>query len=173
MAVSRQTKERILSELTEQVQSAKSLVFARFSHVPVKDLEALRKQAKKEGVRVMVAKKTLLERATKAAGLDVAPSTLPESILTLFGTTDEVAPAKLIATFAKGKETVSIVGGVLEGKGVPKQDMVRLAALPSKQELYAKLVGTMQAPVSGFVNVLSGNLRGLVTVLKAVSEKKA
>ena len=174
MAVTRQKKEHILQELTEQVRAATSLVFARFSQVPVKDLEDLRKKAKKEGVRVMVAKKTLLKRATDAAGLEqVDPSLLPDSILTLFGSTDEVAPAKLIAAFAKGKDSVGIVGGVLEGKGASKEQMIRLASLPGKQELYAQLVRTLNAPMSGFVNVCAGNLRNLVTVLKAVQEKKA
>jgi len=60
----------------------------------------------------------------------------------------------------------------LDGKFLSQSQVEALAKLPSKQELYAKLVGSLNAPISGFVNVMAGNLRGLVTVLKSVAEKK-
>jgi len=68
---------------------------------------------------------------------------------------------------------VSFLGGILEGKFLSKEEVLALAKLPSKQELYAKVVGSLNAPISGFVNVLAGNIRGLVNVLKAIEEKKA
>jgi len=82
---------------------------------------------------------------------------------------------KVLGNFRKDKvrETkIFFLGGLLEGKLISKEQVEALSKLPSKQELYAKLVGSLNAPISGFVNVLGGNLRGLVTVLKAISEKK-
>jgi large subunit ribosomal protein L10 len=85
---------------------------------------------------------------------------------------DEVAPAKILVDFAKGKE-MKIYGGLLEGKFITAAKVKELAGLPSKLELIALTVRTIQAPISGFVNVLAGNLRGLVNVLKAVKESKS
>ena len=69
-------------------------------------------------------------------------------------------------------ENLKIVGGILGTKELTAEEVQALAKLPSKEELLAKLVGTLNAPVSGFVNVLAGNLRGLVNVLKAVADSK-
>ncbi len=78
--------------------------------------------------------------------------------------------ASLKASLKKIK-TVSILSGVFDGKFASKEQMMALADLPSKDELRAKLVGTINAPVSGFVNVLAGNIRGLINVLNAAAQK--
>jgi large subunit ribosomal protein L10 len=94
----------------------------------------------------------------------------------IFGYEDEVAPAKVVDTFLADKENagkIAFLGGVLEGRFIDKDQVTALAKIPSREELYAKLVGSMNAPVSGFVNALAGNLRNLVGVLKAIEEKKA
>jgi large subunit ribosomal protein L10 len=99
---------------------------------------------------------------------------LSGKVAAIFSYGDEVAAAKTILGFKKDKEDkIAFLGGVLEGKFLSKEEMEMVAKLPSKKELYAKMLSSMQAPVSGFVNVLAGNLRGLVTVLKAVGEKKS
>lgn len=95
-------------------------------------------------------------------------------IATIFGYEDEVAPAKILADFQKEhEEKVDFVAGILENKLLNSEEVKALAKLPSKAELYAKIVGSINAPVSSFVNVLAGNIRNLVNVLKAVEEKKA
>jgi large subunit ribosomal protein L10 len=78
----------------------------------------------------------------------------------------------MMAKFVKGRETMSFVGGILENKGIEPSMVTSLSKLPGKQELLGQLVGTLNAPISGFVNVLAGNLRGLVNVLNAVKDKK-
>jgi len=93
-------------------------------------------------------------------------------IATVFGYEDEVAPAKILDEFKKSHESVELMGGVLEDRFIDAEKVKALAKLPSKPELYAKIVGSLNAPISGFVNVLAGNLRGLVTVLKAIGDKK-
>lgn len=173
MAKSRQQKELTLAELTEQLGQAKSVVFADFKGLTVKDATAFRDKARKEGIKVLVAKKTLMRLAFKNAGYeDVDPAKLEGSLVMVTGFDDEVAPAKLAAEFAKDHEALKIVAGVLERKLADAAAVKALAKLPSKQELLAKLVGSLNAPVNGLVNVLAGNLRGLVNVLNAVKDAK-
>ncbi len=174
MAKSRKQKEVTLAELVEALGNAKSVVFADFKGLAVKDATDFRNKARKENVGVLVAKKTLMRLAFKNAGYEgVDPSSLDGALVMVTGFEDEVAPAKLVAEFSKEHEALKIVAGVLERKLVDANAIKALAKLPSKQELLAKLVGSLNAPVSGFVNVLAGNLRGLVNVLNAVKDQKA
>jgi len=88
-----------------------------------------------------------------------------------FGYQDEVAPAKILNDFAKNNEHLKILGGILENKFIDKMSVISLAKLPSKQELLGQLVGTIAAPMSGMLNVLQGNLRGLVRVLSIINNQ--
>ena len=174
MAKTRKQKESTLADLVGALGKAKSVVFADFKGLSVKDATAFRNLARKENVGVMVAKKTLMRLAFKDAGYEgVDPSTLEGSVVMVAGFDDEVAPAKLAADFAKDHEALKISAGVLERKLVNAAAIKALATLPSKQELIAKAVGSIRAPLSGLVNVLSGNLRGLVNVLNAVKDRNA
>jgi large subunit ribosomal protein L10 len=168
-------KQVILEGLGEKVKSAKSVVFARFDKLLVKENEDLRHRLKAEGGEYYVAKKTLLNLAFKENGQEVDFKAMDGQVAAIFGYKDEVAPAKVVDTFRKEAEEPKIffLGGILENKFISKEMVESLAKLPSKKELYGKLVGSLNAPVSGFVNVLAGNLRGLVTCLKAIGEKKA
>ncbi len=174
MAKTRQQKEEIVARLKDLLADAKSVVFAEQSALSVPDMEGFRAKARAEGVTVMVAKKTLATLAAKEAGLkDIDAKSLPNSVMTVIGQEDEVTPARLVADFAKDHETVQIVGGVFEGAFASQEQMVALSKLPSKLELYAKIVGSLSAPMSGLATVLSGNMRGLVTALKQIQEKRA
>ncbi|MDA1038479.1 MAG: 50S ribosomal protein L10, partial [bacterium] len=93
--------------------------------------------------------------------------------LALFSYDDEISPARVITNFAKNRESITVTAGILEGNLVGMETVTAFASLPSREELLAKLVGSINAPVSGFVNVLAANLRGLVQVLGAIKEQKA
>lgn len=174
MAKSKQQKELTLADLTGQLASAKSVVFADFRGLTVKEATEFRNKARKEDVRVLVAKKTLMRLAFEKAGYEgIDPSKLDGALVMVTGMSDEVAPAKLAADFSKEHENLKIVAGVLERKHVDAAAIKALAKLPGKQELLAKLVGTINAPVSGLVNVLAGNLRGLVNVVNAIKDSKS
>lgn len=174
MPKSKIQKGEIMRNLTERIKKSKSIVFAGFNALGVKDNEALRAKLREEHGEYYVAKKTLLERALKEQGIEnLDTKSLVGKLAVIFSYEDEVSPAKAIDAFRKDKEEkIFFLGGILEGKLLSKEEVQALAKLPSKHELYARLVGTLNAPVSGFVNVLAGNLRGLVTVLKAIQEKK-
>jgi len=174
MPKSKIQKNEIMRNLTERIKKSKSIVFAGFNALGVKDNEALRAKLRAENGEYYVAKKTLLERALKEQGIEnLDTKSLTGKLAVIFSYQDEVAPAKAVDAFRKDKEDkIFFLGGILEGKLLSKTEVEALAKLPSKQELLSRLVGTLNAPVSGFVNVLAGNLRGLVTVLKAIEEKK-
>lgn len=173
MPKTRVQKEAKVTDLVADLKAMKSIVFANYEKLPVSDIEALRKLCRAEGVSYTVAKKTLLKKAMAEAGLTIDPKAIEGNFATLIAMTDEVAPAKIAVKFAKDHEALTVKGGVLDGALVDAKAIVALSKLPGKQELLAKLVGSLNAPVSGFVNVLAGNLRGLVTVLTRIQESKA
>ncbi len=173
MPKTRQQKQETVASLLAGLKQSKSVVFANFQGLTVSKAEELRKTCRKEGIDVLVAKKTLLKRACQESGLnEIDPDTFDGGVASFFGQ-DEVTPAKIVNTFAKTNEVVNIYGGVLEGKFIDSAMVKSLAALPTKIELLGKLVGALQAPISGFANVLAGNLRNLINVLNNIKEAKA
>ncbi len=172
MPKTRAQKAEGVGLLARKFKQARAVVFASYEGLPVKDINELRRLCKKEKVEYTVAKKTLLKRAFTEASVNVDPKTIEGNFATVIGYEDEVAPARILEKFSKGHEALKIVAGVLEKSLIDRAAVLRLAALPSKPELLAKLVGTLNAPVSGFVNVLAGNLRNLVYVLNAIKNHK-
>lgn len=180
MAITKEQKRTILKNLQEKIAKSKSIVFTKFEGLGVKENEELRKRLRDENSEYYVAKKTLLDlafRDSKIEGLDIKNFEGRASVV--FGYEDEVAPAKIISNFKKdfsvdkGEQKIDFLGGILENKYINSQEVDDLSKIPGKQELYAKIVGSINAPVSGFVNVLAGNIRNFVNVLKALEEKKS
>ena len=173
MAKTKQQKEQIIKDLTDKLKKAKSLVFVNFDGLKVKEVEKLRKIFRSENIDYLVAKKTLMKKAFKDAGLTgVDPQSFEKEAAIAFGYDDEVAPARIIQNFAKDHEALKTFGGVLEGQLVSRDKIIELSKLPSRIELLAKVVGSIKAPVSGLVNVLAGNLRSLVYVLNSIKDSK-
>ncbi len=174
MPKTKQQKQVILRDLAKKFDEAKSVVFAHFTGLKVVDNEMLRNDLRQGDGEYCVAKKTLLKLALKEKNLgDFDPKSSDGQLAVIFGYQDEVAPAKILNKFIKDHAgQVKFLGGILEGQVIDANGVSALANVPSKQELYAKLVGSINAPVSGFVNALAGNLRNLVNVLHAVQEKK-
>ncbi len=173
MAKTKEQKEAAAQVLAENLKSAKAAVFANFQGLTVQETEELRGLCRENNIVLTASKKTLLKRALADVGLDVDTKAFEGGVAAAFGTDDEVAPAQIVAKFAKDHDVVTLFGGILEGKYIDAAKVTELSKLPSKQELYAKLVGSINAPVSGFVNVLAGNLRNFVGVLNAIKEQKA
>jgi len=168
-------KKDIIQDITDKIGQAKSLVFVKFDKLGVIENEELRNELRKEGGEYLATKKTLLDISLKNNELEgIDAKSFEGQVATVFGYQDEVAPSKIVAKFVKSTEgKIEFLGGVLENKFIAQAEVTALSKLPSKQELYARLVGSINAPVSGFVNALAGNLRGLVGVLKAIQEKKS
>ncbi len=172
MPKTRQQKEQDLKNIQESVQENMSTVLATFEGVTVKDMEALRNDLREKEATLFVAKKTLLRKALENAKYEGAELETVKGIIGLATGKDEVGAAKAIKGFMKEHTEVQIVGGFLEGKYLAVEAVNELASLPSREELIAKTVYTIQAPVTGFVNVLQGNIRSLVYALKAISDSK-
>ncbi len=172
MAKSREQKEQTVADLLGYFNSMKSAVFVNYQGLKVKEADELRRSADKEKVSYAVSKKTLLTKALKSAGVDFDAVTL-QGMIGVATAADEVAAAKLVFEFGKAHESLKILGGVVDGKVVDAAAIRALASLPSRRQLLGQLVGTINAPVSGFVNVLAANLRGLVNVINAIKNAKA
>ncbi len=174
MAKSKVQKKDILNDLRDKLERARTVVFAGFDKLTVGENNELRQLLKKEQSEYVVAKKTLLQMALKEkAGLEIDSKELAGKVAAVFGYGDEVAPAKVLAGFMKThEERLSFSGGILEGKFIGAEAVKQLSQLPGKQELYAKMVGSLNAPISGFANVLAGNLRKFVYALNAIKDSK-
>lgn len=174
MPKTRAQKEEIVRTVAEALKTAPGTVFVIQDKLTVNDVSMLRKELYSQGVELMAVKKTLLKIALKDAGLSIPVDEWQRTVAVAFSANDALAPARLLHAFAKTRaEQVTLIGGVLEGVFVDAAQVKELATLPSREELLAKTVYVLKAPVSGFANVLAGNLRGLVYAVKAISEQKS
>ncbi|MBA4336983.1 50S ribosomal protein L10 [bacterium] len=172
MAVSKQKKEEVMVELKELFSNSKSVVFSGYKGVSVKDLSDLRRKLRKNDVTFKVAKKTLIKRAAENAGFkDIPDEALEGQVGAAFGMGDEIAAAKTLFEFSKTNEGVKLLGSLMEGKILSKEETLQLAKIPSRTELLAKLVGSMKSPISGFHGTLYSLLRSFVGVVGAYKEK--
>lgn len=172
MAKTREQKAQELALLKEQI-SGKAVVFAGYSTLTVKALDELRGKLRESGATFKVTKNTLLKKAVEESGLNNIPAEVFKVQLGIAASNqDEVDPNRIIVEFAKTNEALKILGGIVDGKFVDESGVRQLASLPSRDELNAKVVGSINAPLSGLVNVLAGNLRGLINVLGAVRDQK-
>lgn len=174
MPKTREQKKQILDDLVDKLSNFKSAIFTNYKGLTVSEASEIRKLAKRQGAEYLVAPKTLIQLALDKVGIkDVDVKSMEGNVSLVIGFEDEVAPAKLTADFAKGHESLKLLGGIMENRYIDLAQVEVLSNIPSKAELLAKLVGSINAPVSGFVNVLAGNLRGLVNILNGIKESKS
>lgn len=174
MAKSRQRKEEEVRQLAEKLRRMKVAVFSSTSGLKVKDATGLRTILRAAGVEYIVVKKTLLRRALDASNFgDIDVAGIREGFGLALGYDDEVTPAKLLGQFSKTHESMKFIAGILGGRRLDAREVEALSRLPSHDQLRRQLVGTIAAPLYGLVNVLVGNLRGLVRVIDAVRERRA
>lgn len=170
MALTKNKKNEVVKEVSALLASSRLTVVAAYQGTPVKALQSLRRQARDNGTKVQVIKNRLVIKALQANELTKATETqaLQGMLLYAFNAQDEVAPAQILANFAKTQPTIQFVGAITaEGNFIGADDVKALANLPGKEQLRSMLVGTIAAPLSGFVNVMAGNVRGVLNVLNA------
>ncbi len=173
MALTKDKKNEVVAEVADLLASSKMTVVAKYQGTGVKALQTFRREARDSGTVAKVVKNRLVIKALQANGTfkDADVSSLEGMLLYVFNSEDEVAPAQAIANFAKTNPTLEFVGAyTADGQFIGADDVKALASLPSKQQLRGMLVGAIGAPLSGFVNVLSGNVRGILNVLNARAE---
>lgn len=164
-------KQEALKEAKHSIDKSKLVIMTSYEKLSVAKLEELKNELRDSNVFYKVIKKTILKLA-KGENVDDKILESFNGNLSLAYSEDEVIAAKILAKFAKANDGLQIHGAWLEGNFLSREQVMELSKLLSKEELLAKLCRTMKNPITGFVNVLSGNLRGLVNVLNAIKEIK-
>ena len=171
MALNREEKAAVIEEVSAQVAQAGSIVLAEYRGLTVEKITQLRKQARESGVYLRVLKNTLVRRAVKDTPYEKLADQMVGPLM--YGiSAAPVAPAKLIASFAKANDQLVVKGGAMPNVVMDVAGVQALATMPSREELLAKLLGTMQAPVATFVRTLNEVPTKFVRGLAAVRDKQ-
>jgi large subunit ribosomal protein L10 len=170
MALSKDKKQAVVTEVTDALASAKMTVVAKYQGTTVKSLQQLRRDARDSGTTLRVVKNRLVVKALQNTDTlkDVDTSALNGQLLYAFNSEDEVAPAQALAAFAKLNPTIEFVGAITaQGKFLNADEVQALATLPSKENLIAQVIATLTAPLNDVTNGLSGNLHALLDGVEA------
>jgi len=170
MPQTKEQKKNTLGKITESFDKQKSMVFVNYKGLKASDLFNLRKALKNAGCKIIVAKKTLLDIALKDKKINFNIKDLEGQIALIFGFEDEISPVKTSYNFSKQNENLKILAGYFENNVIDSNEVIALAQIPSRQELLAKVVSSIFSPVSGFVNVLQGNIRSLVYTISQIKQ---
>ena len=173
MALTKDKKNDVVAGVSQTLADSKMTVVAAYQGTDVKTMQALRRAAKSNGTKVSVIKNRLVIKALAAnpATKDTDTSALSGMLLYAFNSEDEVAPAQILAQFAKTAPSLQFVGGITaDGKFMAADDVKSLAALPSKNQLIAQVLATLSSPVDGIMGGLSGNLHALLDGVSAVAK---
>jgi large subunit ribosomal protein L10 len=167
-----EAKKVLVSELSEKIAKAQSIIVIDYKGLTVEEDTDLRNRFRKAGVEYKVIKNTLFLRSAVENNISGMEEFLEGTSSFAFGYDDPVAPAKVISEFIKDKKKTQIKVGVVDGKLIDVKGVEALADLPSKEVLVAQVLGTMNAPIAGFARVLSGTVCSLLYALNAVKDQK-
>lgn len=170
MAISRDKKNALVAELSEALTASKMTVFAQYQGLTVADVQELRRAAREAGVTIKVVKNRLVRVAlgTVDTYKDIDTSALTGQLLYAISSDDEVAPAQVLANFAKTHPALQFAGAFSsEGALLSAEEVKALASLPSKNQLIGEVVAQLLSPVNDITNALSGNLHSLLDGVKA------
>lgn len=165
-------KQQIVADLVEVLKGSQAGVLVDYRGLTVEEDTQLRNSLRSAGIRYSVIKNSLLQFAVKEVGLEGLEPLLAGPTALAVSDTDPVAPAKAIVKFAKDNEKLEIKGGFIDGKPASIDEIKKLSDLPSKEELIAKIMGSLNSPASGIANSTQGVIRALTIALNAVAEQK-
>ncbi len=164
MPKTKEQKKEIVQDLKEKIKKQKSIVFVDFSGLKAKTINEIRKKMRENDSEFKVAKKTLMEIALGNKEI----KDLQGEIGIGFGFKDEVMPFKILGDFSQKEENLELLAGLIGEEFVDKEKAVAISKLPGREELLARMVGSVSAPISGLVNAMQGNIQNLVYVLTAI-----
>lgn len=172
MPKTREQKERAVAALTEDLKSADFGVLTDFTGLTMVDLDDFRDKARERGIKYNIVKTALLDIAAKGAKLKgIETAKTGKSYALALGGRDEVTISKLVHQFAEGTEgRVNIVAGIINSEVVPAEMIQQLALLPSHEELLARVVGSLSAPINNFAYALNYTNQSFYNVIRAVQE---
>jgi large subunit ribosomal protein L10 len=165
-------KSQRVEELKGLLDGAKSIILNDFTGLNVEDISELRRLCRQKNVIYRVIKNTLARRSFRELGFEDIEPLLEGPTAIAVSADDESAPTRVLQQFADDYELPRFKGGYIAGRLFTEAEVIRLASLPGRDVLLTQAVGLFQSPMRGLVNVLGASLRDLVSVLKAVSEKK-
>jgi large subunit ribosomal protein L10 len=171
MALTKERKKEIVEELKELLKKQKAMVVVNFHGLNSQEVFDLKQLLKENKAEFRVIKKTLAELAFKDQGIDFKKDSFQGQLAIVFGFEDETSPVKTIYQYSKKLDKLEILGGYLENEFLDSQKIIEIAQLPSREELLAKLISVLNSSISGFVNVLQGNIKGLVYTLQAIANQ--
>ncbi len=166
-------KQEKVEAMKENFAKAKVAVVTEYRGLTVEEITNLRRKLQKEHSDYMVTKNTLAKLASKGTPFEVLAETLKGPVAIAFGFQDEVAPAKILTKFIKDVKKGEIIAAALDGKLLSAKETQVLADLPSKEELYAKMLGSINSPASGIVGAVNAVMSSLVRAMDQVAKQKA
>ena len=159
--------------MEEKIDKAQVAVVSEYTGLSVEEITKLRRELQKEGGDYMVTKNTLAKIAIKGTPYEVLAETLKGPIAIAFGFTDQVAPAKVLSKFIKDTKKGEIIAAAMDGQLMSAEEAKALANLPSREELYAKMLGCINSPASGIANSVNAVMSSLVRAVAAVRDQKS
>ncbi len=165
-------KEDKISQMKEKVDKAQVAIVTEYKGLTVEEITKLRRALQKEGGDYMVTKNTLAKLAIKDTPYEVLAETFKGPIAIAFGFNDQVAPAKALSKFIKDTKKGEIIAAAMDGRLMSADEAKALANLPSKEEIYAKMLGCINSPASGIANSVNAVMSSLVRAVAAVRDQK-
>ena len=172
MSKSRTQKEELLKKYKDLIENKSGYLLVNSDKIDTATVTTLKIQLKDVGANFTVLKNSIFKVALQDTKQPLQTQDFdgPTALITF--EEDPTAPAKLVKKIQKDAELLDPRSGVYEGEFLTAQRVMQLADIPSREVLLSRLVGTMNAPLTGFMNAVTGNVRGLTMVLKGISEKK-
>jgi large subunit ribosomal protein L10 len=173
MAISREKKTELLKEYKDILKNKEGYFLVRSDSVDTATITDLKKELKQHNGNFSVLKNTIFKIALQDTDQPVEIQDFDGATAVIYFDDDPTTPAKLVKDIQKETEQMDAKGGVFEGEFLTEEKVMQLAEIPSREELLGMLVGSMSAPLTGFMNAVTGNVKGLTVALKGISEKES
>lgn len=173
MALTRQQKQAQLSDLTDKMRRAQSVIFAHYIGLCVADVSKLRRSLREKNAEMKVGKKTLICIAAKEAGLPtIEDDTLDGPVSCIFSFGDPLSGAQIAFKFAKDHDKVALIGGIFDGKILTRKETIELAKMSNREVLLATFMSMLRSPLVQFASMCNSPLVGFTRAMSELAKKK-